>query len=392
MRCGRPATSRCSPISASDPLPTGATGLRLLSQLKASYPSSTLLERYDEVLDELDADPPAKVAAIPDGVIMSAELPAAKTPVAPKAASKAPSSSVSAPAAAKAASVEEPASKPASGSAGPTGETVAIKGITRTALPDGIRVSIEMNGEIAFHQERLDNPSRVFFDLKNARPVTPLLDATLKYPDELVEVIRLGRHPQNTTRVVMDMNGVDSYSVFTLYNPYRLVIDFHKTGAPAVLATAALSRLPVSTAVPAGPLKTTASLPDAKPAGGLVIPSPVGPQPTIEKLPASVPGRAAAAAADKVEKADRNDKLPLPSRPVVPPALAAPAVPSANSNGRFSIARQLGPRGLADRHRRRPRRARSGRARQRRSTSRNWCSTSRCACASCSTISRGWKW
>jgi N-acetylmuramoyl-L-alanine amidase len=318
-------------------------GLRLLSQLKASYPSSTLLERYDEVVGELEAEPPAKVAAIPDGVIMAADLPAPKTPVGPKAAaSKAPSSPPSAPTPAKAASVEEPASKPAPGSAGPTGETVAIKGITRTTLPDGIRVSIEMNGEIAFHQERLDNPSRVFFDLKNARPVTPLLDATLKYPDELVEVIRLGRHPQNTTRVVMDMNGVDSYSVFNLYNPYRLVIDFHKTGAPAVLATAALSRLPVSVVVPAGPLKTTASVPDAKPASGLIIPSPVGPQPTVEKLPSAPPGRAAAAAADNAEKADRHDKLPLPSRPVVPPALAAPAVPSANSNGRFSIARQLG--------------------------------------------------
>jgi len=81
----------------------------------------------------------------------------------------------------------------------------------------------------------------VFFDLKNARPVAGLLDATLKYPDELVQVIRLGRHPQNTTRVVMDMNGVDTYSVFTLYNPYRLVIDFHKTGAPVVVVFAGSS-------------------------------------------------------------------------------------------------------------------------------------------------------
>ena len=36
------------------------------------------------------------------------------------------------------------------------------------------------------------------------------------------------------------------------------------------------------------------------------------------------------------------EKLPLPSRAAVPPALSAPSVPSANSNGRFSIARQLG--------------------------------------------------
>ena len=46
-----------------------------------------------------------------------------------------------------------------------------------------------------------------------------------------MQEIRLGRHPQNTTRVVMDMNGVERYSVFTLYNPYRMVIDFEGRGA-----------------------------------------------------------------------------------------------------------------------------------------------------------------
>ena len=123
--------------------------------------------------------------------------------------------------------------------------------------------------EIAFHQERLDNPRRVFFDLKNTRPVAALLDATLKYPDDLVEVIRLGRRPQNTTRVVMDMSGVDDYSVFTLYNPYRVVIDFRRSGAP--MAAAALTRLPAAAVTPpkTAPLATESSA-----TAGLVIPSP----------------------------------------------------------------------------------------------------------------------
>ena len=330
-------------------------GLRLLTQLKSSYPSSTLLERYDEILGELESEPPARTEAVPDGVIVSANLPAPRTPAAAK-----PSTAVAVSSPRVAAPVKEspaPAKeapddargKVAASPTGSTGETVAIRAITRTPLPDGLRVSIEMNGEIAFHEERLDNPRRVFFDLKNARPVTPLLDATLKYPDELVEVIRLGRHPQNTTRVVMDMNGVDSYSVFTLYNPYRLVIDFHKTGAPVVAA--ALTRLPVSSAVPAAPLKVPPTA-DAKPGAGLVIPSPVGPQPALEKVTSGAAGRpmppppiekvSTPAASKTAAPPLPSDKLPLPSRTVVPPALAAPAVPAANSNGRFSIARQLG--------------------------------------------------
>ena len=33
------------------------------------------------------------------------------------------------------------------------------------------------------------------------------------------------RHPNRTTRVVLDVAGISSYSVYPLYSPYRLVID-----------------------------------------------------------------------------------------------------------------------------------------------------------------------
>ena len=36
---------------------------------------------------------------------------------------------------------------------------------------------------------------------------------------------------ESPSSIVFDMQGVESYSVFTLYNPFRMVIDF-KAGAP----------------------------------------------------------------------------------------------------------------------------------------------------------------
>ena len=102
-----------------------------------------------------------------------------------------------------------------------------------------------MDGEIAYHQERLDNPRRVFFDLEERAPgrrlcwMRPSSSRTIRCRKSGSDGI-----PQNTTRVVMDMSGVDDYSVFTLYNPYRVVVDFHRSGAPV----AAVPRLPVASA------------------------------------------------------------------------------------------------------------------------------------------------
>jgi N-acetylmuramoyl-L-alanine amidase len=179
---------------------------------------------------------------------------------------------------------------------GSDAEAVTIRDITRTLLDDGVRVSIEIDRELPFRQEQLHNPRRLFFDLKGAQPSAELREATLKFEDaDVVREVRLGRHPNNTTRVVIDTEGIESHSVFTLYNPYRVIVDFRRSAAaPAATPTAATGATPVSTTGPMAP--------DAKPAS-------LG---------------------------------PLASRPATTPALSAPDIPSVNSNGQFSIARQLG--------------------------------------------------
>ena len=46
-----------------------------------------------------------------------------------------------------------------------------------------------------FREERLDNPSRVFFDLPKTRTTESLRDATLTFDSGLVRQVRVGRHP-----------------------------------------------------------------------------------------------------------------------------------------------------------------------------------------------------
>jgi N-acetylmuramoyl-L-alanine amidase len=250
------------------------TGVRLLKLLESGYPSSSLLAGAEQALARFEtvktAPPPA---------------PPQVSPVSTRPAPK---------------PVEIPDAAPAG--------VVTVRGISRTALPDGVRVSIEMDRELLFRQEQLDNPRRVFFDLRGAHLSPGLRDKTLSFSDDIVREIRLGRHPQNTTRVVMDTEGVDSYSVFTLYNPYRLIVDFRRKGLAA--APPLVAGPPVTAAVP-----TTGFV--------RAEPKPVPPPPPAPAAVTAPP------------------LTPLPSRGVTP-GLTAPTVPLANSNGQFSLARQLG--------------------------------------------------
>ena len=117
----------------------------------------------------------------------------------------------------------------------PPPRIVTIKDIRRTVLPDAVRITIELDAEVTFHDARLANPARVYVDLASARAVPELVDRTLRFDvdADLVRQVRLGRHPHNTTRVVLETAGISSYSIFPLYNPYRLVIDcLRQTSVP----------------------------------------------------------------------------------------------------------------------------------------------------------------
>ncbi len=103
---------------------------------------------------------------------------------------------------------------------------VSLRSVTRETLVDVVRVTLELDDEIPYFSDHLDGPARLYFDLTETDATPSLLNATLPFDDgDIVREIRMGRHSGQTTRVVLDVEGVESYSVYTLYNPYRLVVD-----------------------------------------------------------------------------------------------------------------------------------------------------------------------
>ena len=241
------------------------TGLRLLGLMRREYPSSSLVARAAEIIREREKVVRASNVSTPN--------------IAPSHVARA--------------------------------TPISIRDVQRTALPDGVRLTIEMDGEAAYHSERLENPRRVFFDVKGATAAGPLLDASLRFEDDIVREVRFGRHP-GATRIVMEMEGAESYSVFTLYEPFRLVVDFRRAaaGAPTPLPPAE------KPAPPAPDLKAAPGPPSAVP----VPPSPSPAEQTDSSLP--------------------KDATPVTASPGT--SAAPPAPPATNADGKFSLARQLG--------------------------------------------------
>jgi N-acetylmuramoyl-L-alanine amidase len=276
------------------------TAVRLFTALTKEYPASKLGPRAAEALHDLASAPTAApLATTPARLTPASDL--ALPPVADPAA-------------------PPRKSKPGTG-AGPEGPAqgpMLLKAIHRSVLPDGIRLIVDLEAEVAYHQEEITNPRRLFFDLRGVKAAPGLQDVSLKFGEDIVKEVRLGRHPQNTTRLVVDLEGVSSYSVYPLFAPYRLVIDFRR-------------------AVAATPPPATRSI------MAPVVPPIAVPPP----LPTDARNTSVLAAIPQVRATVPEPKPPLPQPALLPsepagPKSLPPVAPSANLNGKFSLSRQLG--------------------------------------------------
>ena len=113
---------------------------------------------------------------------------------------------------------------------------VMLKAIRREALAGAVRVTFELEDEATFHDVEIDSPHRVFIDLQNTRPVEALKDVTQSFTDDLVRQIRVGRQIGTRTRVALDLNAAAPHTVYALYNPYRVVVDFAREAPVAPIA------------------------------------------------------------------------------------------------------------------------------------------------------------
>ena len=199
-------------------------------------------------------------------------------------------------------------------------EVARLTEISRETLPDAVRVTMTIDREVTFHSEYLANPPRWFFDLHGTQASLDLRNATLAFTDDddVIRQVRLGRHPNQVTRVVLDAANTESCHAFTLYEPFRLVVDCSRTVLhPGTHAVAAKSGIVL----------------DAPP---LVEPlQPIG----VALAPVAPTATAVASALSLVPVTEEEETLSVKQLDPIPVPVSNP---SSNEDGVYSVARQLG--------------------------------------------------
>lgn len=245
-----------------------------------------------------------------------------------------------------------------------------LREVRRAVLPEVVRITLELDAEVGYRHERLEGPARLFFDLQGTSAAPHLRDAVLSWPDDVVRQVRLGRPAPEITRVVLDLEGTRRYSVFTLYNPYRLVVDLERTDGPR--AGLRPSALPPSVTpdVQGDPLRGQAATASTSVLLEDIDLEPAPPAPPVDPreidgrdqrlteevtlasrpvgalsdapVPAVLAGGRQGSAASPAAKTPPAPPRQASAANVAGTSAAAPRAPSANATGGFSLSRQLG--------------------------------------------------
>jgi N-acetylmuramoyl-L-alanine amidase len=102
-----------------------------------------------------------------------------------------------------------------------------VTGVRHWSTPDYTRVAIDVEQEVKFGSQRISNPDRIFFDLRDTKLASTLVGKTFDVDDGFLKKIRVAEFQPGRTRIVLEVDDLASYDAFLLPDPYRLIIDIH---------------------------------------------------------------------------------------------------------------------------------------------------------------------
>jgi N-acetylmuramoyl-L-alanine amidase len=104
-----------------------------------------------------------------------------------------------------------------------------ITSIGHTSTSDYTRVTIALEKGVKFDAQRIENPARIFFDLRDTNLASSLLGKTFDVDDGLLKKIRVAQFQPGKSRIVLEVADRSVYTTSLLNDPPRLIIDIHDT-------------------------------------------------------------------------------------------------------------------------------------------------------------------
>ncbi len=105
-----------------------------------------------------------------------------------------------------------------------------VEGLRFWSNPRYTRVVIDANADTTFayrelrEDPRLGKPQRIYIDVHNSR-LGQDLQKVMPINDNLLSDARAGQYTNDTVRVVVDTKSSQTFKIFSLKNPYRIVLD-----------------------------------------------------------------------------------------------------------------------------------------------------------------------
>ncbi len=131
-------------------------------------------------------------------------------------------------------------------------ELVHILPVKYWSSDDYTRIVIRASAPVHYVTRLLEKngsqPRRLFIDLSQSY-IAPRFRSPIPIEDGLLRQVRTGQFNDDTVRVVLDIESISDYKVFSLNDPFRVIIDVHgrkkKPPAPAAERTAGTRQPPI---------------------------------------------------------------------------------------------------------------------------------------------------
>jgi N-acetylmuramoyl-L-alanine amidase len=101
-----------------------------------------------------------------------------------------------------------------------------VNGIRVKSYKNHTRVVVETDSAVEFTKNRLSNPDRLYFDLKNCT-LQRKASSPAAIDDGILKTVRIAQFNRDTVRVVLELKKAESLYAFMLEYPHRLVIDVY---------------------------------------------------------------------------------------------------------------------------------------------------------------------